>query len=333
MTLFFLQQSRVVWQNRSFAPPWKTPCKAIHDHIADLQDLGGDPNRHDLPDASKHISAGGLRFASGALDNIAGGRAGDPQTVAKAVKKVINRPTASRIKGLYAHIINDGAIGLVDDTMALIAQDPPAQDRFGILFDWLARSSPDREAVKFAMAMLGMLETDQFKDLFLTLGAHEEFTKYAAVALANAMGPDGSRDALIALTKSVHGWGRIDLVERLAPDADADLRHWLVRDGFRNDVMYQYLAHTAAHHGRLLDQLSAPNAHADDALLDGAADIFIALIDNGPAEDMTDYADGAKAARLWFALINDRPVTLLWGYAAQSLKSFAARQPPLGLGQ
>jgi hypothetical protein len=42
---------------------------------------------------------------------------------------------------------------------------------------------------------------------------------------------------LWSLAKSVDGWGRIQSVERLKKTERDDIQDWLVRDGFRNQVM------------------------------------------------------------------------------------------------
>ncbi len=260
------------------------------------------------------------------MDNLLGGDSGNPHDVVYSARRVLKNPSNTNIKKLYHLLLEDGAVGLVDDAISLMSQNPPASDRFGLFFDWLARFSPDREPVKFAIAMLGMLDGDHFKELFLTFGAHEEFTKFASVALANSLPPDEAHQAQVKLARAVEGWGRIDLVERLAPHGDAEFRHWLVRDGFRNTIMNEYLACVAAREGRLLEQLTADGAKIDNALMDGSADIFIALVSGGPSEDMSDYADGVTAAFRWFDLIENQPGTLLRASAVKALLSYARAQ-------
>jgi len=57
------------------------------------------------------------------------------------------------------------------------------------------------------------------------------------------------------MAKHVTGWGRVHLVERLAKTEDAEIKEWLLREGFRNSVMYEYLAYIAATTGGLNDAL------------------------------------------------------------------------------
>lgn len=257
-----------------------------------------------------------IRFVPGALDNLFRGEA-DAGKVVQQIGDVLDRPSSRNIGALYLSLTDEGAISVVDAAIDLIQKATLDPDRFGSFFEWLVRTAPDREPVKFAKAMLGLLAGDSFRDVFLTLGAHEEFTKYAAVALSNALPEDEARTAQFELAKSVDGWGRIDLVERLAPNGGPEFRHWLVRHGFQNSIMNEYLAWTAAHHGQLLDQLQAPSAASDSDLLDGAAGIFEALVMGGPAEDMGDYDDALAAVHVWLDLVSRTDATLPRARAVQ----------------
>lgn len=312
---------RRIWDTRNFAPPWRDTDASIFQYL----EAQGTDLDVDLPDRARREQNTSLRFVPGALDNILNGADGDAIRICKEINRVLKHPNEPNIKSLYDALLDDDAIGVVDDAIDVFSKAPPNWERLAIFFEWLAKHSPDREPVKFAIAMLGISGQDKFTELFLTLGGHEEFTKYAAVAVANSLPPTDARVALEKLARLVNGWGRIDLVERLAPGADADFRRWLVRDGFKNSIMYEYLACIAAREGRLLEQLSDPDAKNDIALLDGAADIFIALINGGPAEDMRHYEKGVAAAQSWFDLIDAHPPTLLRASAARRLLDFAAR--------
>ena len=68
--------------------------------------------------------------------------------------------------------------------------------------------------------------------------------------------------------------------------------------------MVEYLAHPCAVGGGLLAALEA--GEPDDALLDGAGDLVCALINGGPAQDMTDYDDGARVVPLFLAHVAAR---------------------------
>ena len=137
------------------------------------------------------------------------------------------------------------------------------------------------------------------------LGAHEEFTLFVAVALANL---HAGEHALWELAKRVDGWGRIQLVYRMTETKDPEIRAWMLRDGFRNSVMDEYLAYTCAVAGGLLEAL-APD-HIDDALFDGASDIIAALARGGPAEDLFALPDREATVARWLDHVEARRLTM-----------------------
>ena len=157
----------------------------------------------------------------------------------------------------------------------------------------------------------------------ITLGLHEEFTLYVAVALANTLPDAQEREAAWwSLARRVNGWGRIHLVERLAHTRRAGIKAWLLREGYRNSIMTEYLAHACATGGELLAALN--DEQIDDALLQGAGDLIQALIDGGPAPGMDDYADGAAATeRYMHHLALRRPDWLDAYLATDSIATFA----------
>jgi len=139
-----------------------------------------------------------------------------------------------------------------------------------------------------------------------TLGAHEEFTLYAAVAISNGM-PNSERH-LWELAKSVDGWGRIGCVERLSRTTDPEIRDWILRTGYRNSIMTEYLAYIAATTGGLVAALRG--ADVDRELLSAAGEILSALDAGGPAQDMDDYEQGAEAVAAFMDLMVERAETL-----------------------
>jgi hypothetical protein len=66
----------------------------------------------------------------------------------------------------------------------------------------------------------------------------------------------------------ITGWGRIQIIERLAETKDEQIRAWMLRDGYRNDIMEEYTALTCAKTGNLVAALRQPEP--DGKLLKGA---------------------------------------------------------------
>lgn len=185
---------------------------------------------------------------------------------------------------------------------------------------WLITEARHREPVKLGIALLGLGHSPEDREVLRILGRHEEFTLYVAVALANMTAhPDRE---LHELARSVDGWGRIHVVERLRGTDDPEISEWIFREGFRNGVMDEYLAYIAATTSDLVGHLQG---EPDDEVLDAACDIVTALLVGGPAEDIDDYTDGARAARLLLGHLMETGIRLRHFLVADDIGDFLAR--------
>ena len=275
------------------------------------------PEAHNLSDEDAYyerVSSGGskgVRWAPGAIDALFGHHATEKeekqaQELASALEEACSKPSAKSISKLYQLMLKDGAISLVDPMLSKLAKSSKLHTgRLFELAEWLATGSPDREPVKFGIALLGLFTEPKQPEIFLTLGQHDEFTIYAVVALVRTLEQPELDQTLWRLAKQLDGWGRVRIVTQLSETENPEIQHWLLREGYRNSIMVQYLAHACAVGGGLLKALQASSV--DAPLLLGAAEILEALTDGGPAEDMSDYADGAEATRLYVQHIKQRP--------------------------
>ena len=251
---------------------------------------GGDT----LPDEERIAQGSKIRWAAGAMDGVATHHMGtgeNDETVRRTVGLVLaysRQPTAANKAAVYRHVLAEQVISIIDSVIeALVSEPDIGHDRLYELARSFVTEAPDREPVKFGIAILGLFRQPEDLELFQPLGRHDEFTLFCAVALANASeDPDV---ALWTLARNVSGWGRIHVVERLAQTTDPEIKRWLLREGFRNSVMDEYLAGTCARAGGLLAALSEDRA--DRELLTAAGEIIQALIAGGPAEGIDDYED------------------------------------------
>lgn len=203
------------WELDQIDPPWgQRPSIFVHvqKHIVPGKDglaEGGDS----LPDEAEVFEEGGLRWVSGGLDGAfghhwGGGEAASVTQVFNELKAVLRGPTNDNVAKLYATLKDGSAIESVDSVLELLANDGAINpDRLHELSLWLAKSAADREPVKVALAVLGILQGYEDREVVLTLARHEEFTLYAAVALSN-QGGETDR-TLWELARQVDGWGRI----------------------------------------------------------------------------------------------------------------------------
>lgn len=236
-----------------------------------------------------------------------GGSADAEETVSavvEALEALTNRATDEHAARLYSILTSHSTLGYADQLLQRIAGSQTLDpDRVHAVAYWLATEAADREPVKLGIALLGLVPHDDDREVLLTLGRHEEFTLYVTVALQNRE-PNADR-TLFGLARQVTGWGRVHLVERLADTQSDEIRAWMLREGYQNDIMWEYTALICARSGGLLEALRLPDP--DDALLRGAGDLLATLtISGGPAEGMASYPEGAEATELWLRHLRAR---------------------------
>ncbi|MBA2542599.1 MAG: hypothetical protein H0V17_23350 [Deltaproteobacteria bacterium] len=314
------------WDLSSVERPWPPGATAIYAHISEhvspgMQGLTEGGER--LPDEKDD---GAVKWAAGAMDGVFGhhGGGGSEKSRAKvlhrAIGVVLKDATPVKLGKLYEQLLQDGVLDTIDPLLELIVGDRDLDARrMEELAVWLATRAPDREPVKFAIAVLGVIRDEDHSDLIATLGRHEEFTLYAALALSNRAGGDAERK-LFELAQHVDGWGRIHIVKRLAGTSDPAIKTWMLREGFKNSIMYEYLAYTCATVGGLRGELERESV--DPAVLAGAGDIIQALIAGGPAQDMDDYADGAVVVERYLHHLGSDPKEVGQLIAANSIQRF-----------
>ena len=260
-----------------------------------------------LPD-EETVSGEGIRWAPGAIDGVLGHHASDAASantagdVVKLLQELTREASAKTASKLYRSLTAVPARTYVDSLIeAVVSHNEWNEDRLYNVAAWLAKEAADREPVKIGVALLGLYRERDNSELFLTLGRHEEFTVYAAVALQNtSSNPDAY---LWQLAQDVSGWGRIQCIERLAETTDEHVQSWMLRDGCENDIMPEYTALICATTGRLPEALALP--HVDPPLRKGARIILSALIASGggPAAGMESYEAGPVALSRFIDLL------------------------------
>lgn len=271
--------------------PWRTDRPGILAHVETQLRAGvGSLTSADLPDEEPRD--GGISWAPGAMDGVWATH-GSPQeqaalaaSIIAALRALATQPGIEHARALYGFLMEHGALSVVDTLLPqLVDRWPLPAARLRDIALWIIRGSPDREPVKYAIALLGISGDDADRDLLFNLGRHEEFTMYSAVALQHSAGDP--EEAMWQLARLVDGWGRVHIVQRLADTARADIRRWLVTEGCSNSIMPEYTALLCARSGGLLEALEDPGAREDAALLGGAAVIIQALLTRrGPAEGL-----------------------------------------------
>ena len=333
-----------MWDLQGVKRPWGDR-PSIYQHIlANIRP--GEPGLGEkgdlLPDEDVVRGGKEIGWAPGAYDGVIGHHVGSSEA-AEIANKILGsfraltkKATDERANALYSLLLEQPALTYVDPLLeTVVADDDLNVERIHTIADWLATNAADREPIKCAIALMGACHGGDDRDLLLTLGRHEEFTLFAAVALQNnAAEPELSLWALACLVK---GWGRIHIVERLAETEDEQIKAWMLREGYRNDIMYEYTALICARTGELLSALRRPEP--DEKLLRGAGAILAALIvgcGGGPFDGIEAYPDGAEATELYLTHLQSSAIDLQQflhvGTIEQFLKeeSTEAKDPALG---
>lgn len=311
----------------SLKSPWGAR-PAIYDHVLRHLPLSGRgllPGGQALPDDEVFWSRKKVRWVPGGLDGVAGRhyRLAQDDDKARQVLEVLDQLIAgnskSALRGLYDAVSGSATIEYVDPLLKLLQEGKQDGATVREIAIWLAKRSPDREPVKLGIALLGLVGLRDDVDLVESLGRHEEFTLYSGVVIKRLLpAPDMK---LMELGKHVDGWGRVHIIERLNGTSNTDVRRWMLREGYRNSVMYEYTAYICAKTGDLREEIA--REEVDDETVTAAGDIIAALIDGGPAEDIFDYEDGAAVAQRLVAHLRRRRRDLRWLDAVYTLGQFA----------
>ncbi len=318
---FFKSKKEVV--NKA---PWGD-YPSIYSHIKLNQNSAGrlDTEAEKLPDDSRRFKKGEFRWVAGGMDGAIGHHAGanNNEEIAKEVADLINaisrRDKLPDKIELYNILLQDTLMDFIDLALEKIVKlSPPIEPYLHTYARWLVTESPDRGPVKFGIAILGLIREESDLDIITLVGKHEEFTLYSAVAVTNILEkPDV---VLWEMAKSVSGWGRIQLVERLASTENAEIKNWLISEGYKNSVMYEYIAYTCAVSGELNLALSKPVISVD--MLNSAGDIIGALIAGGPAESIDDYDFAASVISDFLRHLEHNAVTLEQFIVADNIMEF-----------
>ncbi|HEY6877066.1 MAG TPA: hypothetical protein VI299_03565 [Polyangiales bacterium] len=302
------------WTLERLTPPW-APLRSLYDDIAAHLDVttGSLPATYSLPDRLVIDREGVVPWGDGSLDGVfshhvdLGDEGKRARRLVRAVTAILRTSSQKNLERLYALIVSENLLSMIDGFLRQITHEDYELTRFRALARYLARRGGHRSAVKLGIAMLGIATTSEDLPLLRTLGACDEFALYAAVALTNqAADQEETERELFELAKRVHGWGRVHVVERLANARDPAICAWLLREGFRNRIMNEYLACICARGGAMADALARPDI--DDALLLSCAEVLQALVDGceGPAEGLDDYEDASRAVENYLTHVATR---------------------------
>lgn len=215
-------------------------------------------------------------------------------------------PSPATLRALHDTAAVLSPVDIADDLVTELRRLRPPKARIRMIGRWLAENGTQRGSVALGIILIGLAGEPHDRELLLLLGRLEAFSLYAVVALRSTQ-PDRDR-AVFELAQRVDGWGRIHAVERLARATDPEIKAWLLREGYRNRILDEYTAWTAATAGGLAEALAADTI--DEELLAGGGRILAALWRRGPGKDIADYPDGPAVTERYLHHAASHPPTL-----------------------
>ncbi|MEM9771230.1 MAG: hypothetical protein AAF889_06485 [Cyanobacteria bacterium P01_D01_bin.73] len=284
----------------------------------------------ELPDEPE-AKPGELKWASGALDGVMSHHVGGFENTAERVETITHlvieiskhNRAADKLE-LYKTLGEGDLVQCLDSVLEKVYEQEAITFHLHEYVRFLAREASARDPVKFAIALLGIIGDRDDKELIMTLGKHEEFTLFSSVALINMeKNPDIS---LYELAQYVDGWGKIQVVERLSETDNPRIKAWMLREGYKNSIMYEYLVLICAQTGNLLDALQ--ETQIDQNLFDGSGDIINSLImgDGSPVVGISGYKDASKAIPRYLSHFSQHSKSLSHFLTLHSIKEYLSEE-------
>lgn len=296
--------------------------KSVFDYINENIDEEGKlrEEKQNLPFYEK--GSEGIIWAPGAMDGVLSHHSSldNSDDIAKQIainiKQIATTNKLQNKEKVYELIKKNQVIGWLDKSINYIIEyNTTNSDYLKGFARELAFNSDNIEAVKFGIALIGISKDVDSKKKILILAKHEEFTLYVIVAISN-MEKDSEND-IWTIAKSVNGWGRISAVERLKDTKSPEIKRWILLEGYKNSVMYEYLAYISATTGNLYSMVKNENISEEE--LSAASDIIEALINGGPAEGINEYEDGCNVIKEYLERIKKRRNHVKYLFTAESI--------------
>ena len=272
---------------------WRTDASIYKFLIKNLNDKGKlNDEANDLPD-EKTKDENEIIWAPGLLDSMFGAQDSNEsklkvEELVKLLKRISEYGDRRNEARFYQLITEtDSIIGIIDDFLEkAINLSLPINPYLLEFSKDMAFKTNHRNSVKVGVALIGICKGKSVLNEIKNIGLHDEFTLFSIVAISNIS--DNVVNDFWEIAKKVDGWGKIHTVERLTKmELPNTIKNWLIIDGYKNSIMYEYLAYCCALKGDLHDVIRQETI--DSSIFKASAEIITALIAGGPAEDISHY--------------------------------------------
>lgn len=169
----------------------------------------------------------------------------------------------------------------------------------------LAFESYSLNEARLGICLLGVHRDLQSLEKLKLMAVYEEFDSQAALAIRCIS--ESPNRALMEIAQRVdQGWGKISFVELMVCVKEADIREWLLLEGYQNNVDYGYLVGHCMLEGRLREKLD----DIKGLLLykSSIVDLMRSLLFGSPGIDIQDYEYAAEITLAYFKLLQQTKI-------------------------
>lgn len=160
------------------------------------------------------------------------------------------------------------------------------------------------ETVKLGLSMMMLFnfsDNPQVCHLLKTLGYCEEFTDYVLMNMSD-WEESSQQEYYFELAQKLHGWGKINAVERLVADTE-EKKQWILCHGCKNTVMNAYLGLICAQKCDFYERLQKGNLTTEELV--GAGEIMEGLLDEGPCAGMSALEQPVELTLLYLQAVEE----------------------------
>jgi hypothetical protein len=196
------------WSPKGITPPWTGQSL-----FAYVQAHGGDADLPDKTDRDEHK----IGWTAGALDGVTSHHLFDPEATGteqrrtellNALEKFLKRATAENLSALYSSVRRAPLLSEADSLEQAIGAGllRRYKSRVAETGRYLANEADERENVKLGILLIELAGNESDLPILELLATHDEFTLYAAKAVARLL--TDPEQKLWNIAKRVHGWAR-----------------------------------------------------------------------------------------------------------------------------
>ncbi|OIQ22075.1 MAG: hypothetical protein BM557_01475 [Flavobacterium sp. MedPE-SWcel] len=288
----------IKWLSRLIKPrdevaivEWRTKYSLYRHILTNVNTIGQLPSTYKLPDNTKtgtvdkeKASIYDVEFEFRQDDSLKK----ELQDLAEKLKKIANEGNREAAVEFYSTITKYSNVSSIIDAFLdeISSHSLDIEPHLFAFAKDLMLNTGHKNGVKFGIAILGLCQNKTIIEKLKTLGLYNEFTLYVAISILNlSENPEGD---LWDLGRRVHGWGKIQLIERLVKICKTEeLKDWLIDDGYKNNIHNQHLACLCAIYGELDKKVSINII--DEKLYNNTREILNILLSPGPADDISCY--------------------------------------------